>query len=165
MIEKVYSDGAVYLGETDGHGNPCGHGTLTFDDGRVFCGRLDYISQRGCGVWRYPDGSSLRGGFTVCPENPSWFYRFADGREVGGIVCNFISDEERHPTGMTDTDTVCAELTKGLAARGLAIEFNARALLADTLLLRGDDAETATRTLTHSGSMVTVPDAMRYLFG
>lgn len=162
MAEKIMLDEGEYIGEVSADGLPLGRGSLRFFDGRVFTGEIDYAAQRGHGVWRYPDGSTLRGGFSICPDAPFWSFTSSDGRGRTGSVSRFVS-EGGSATRDTEADEVCAYLVAMLAASGQSIEFNARAVLVDAVLRGGIDACEATYKLCRCGEFITLPDAMGIL--
>jgi len=162
MADKIMLDEGEYIGEMSADGMPLGRGSLRFFDGRVFSGEIDYAAQRGRGVWRYLDGSSLRGGFSICPEAPFWSYTSADGERHNGVVCRFVS-EGGAPARDVEADAACAEIVSMLRARGQSIEFNARAILVDAIVRGGIDAESAAYKLSRDGKFITVPQIMDIL--
>lgn len=161
MAEKIMLDEGEYIGEVAADGAPLGRGSLRFFDGRVFSGEIDYIAQRGQGTWRYPDGSSLRGGFSICADAPFWRFTRSDGESLTGAVCRFVS-EGGAELADGEADRVCAELVRELRARGQSIEFNARALLVDAVLRGGADVGDAVDRLP-SAELITVPLVMGVL--
>ncbi|MBQ9080703.1 MAG: hypothetical protein IJY27_06495 [Clostridia bacterium] len=162
MIARMDIDGAVYIGEVGEDGLPRGKGSLTFSDGRAFSGKLDYAAQRGSGVWRYPDGSTFRGGFSLCRETPVWLYTDADGCQTRGMVYRFVSEADGEID--READELCARLCKALRERGLTIEFNARALAVDALLRRGGHVmEFVVRLNGDENGFVTMPEVMKYM--
>lgn len=162
MIDKVTFENAEYVGQVDEYGMPSGRGSLRFSDGRVFTGELDSAAQRGRGIWRYPDGSCLRGGFTLCRDMPTWVYTDREGNTVSGIAYRFVSEVGEFNDA--EADEVCITLCKLLSERGLDIEFNARALLIDSIM-RNDRSVEDIVTALHSadGEFITVPRVMAVL--
>lgn len=162
MADKIMLDEGEYIGEVSADGMPLGRGSLRFFDGRVFSGEIDYAAQRGHGVWRYPDGSSLRGGFSICPEAPFWSYTSADGERHNGVVCRFVS-EGGALVHDVEADAACAAIVSMLRARGQGIEFNARAILVDTIVRGGVDDATVADKLSCDEKLITVPFVMDIL--
>lgn len=162
MIDKLIFDNAEYVGEVDEYGMPCGRGNLRFSDGRVFTGELNSVTQRGRGVWRYADGSCLRGGFTLCRETPAWVYTDSLGNTVSGIAYRFVSEVGEYEDA--EADGVCMQLCALLRERGADIEFNARALLIDAIIRGGGRVnEKAAVLLAGNTSFITVPQVMEIL--
>ncbi len=120
-----------YLGEADIYGMPDGRGRLVFPDKTVYKGSVDWNSQRGSGIWYYPDGSSMTGGFTLCRETPVFKYRYPSGEEKMRFMSRFMSDGNETDT---EADGICLELKKRFEREGVEIEYNARALLCDLIL-------------------------------
>ncbi len=162
MAEKIMLDEGEYIGDVSADGLPLGRGSLRFFDGRVFSGEIDYAAQRGHGVWRYPDGSCLRGGFSICAAAPFWSFTFCDGRNLCGAASRFVS-EGGGAAKDTEADGVCALLVSMLRVRGQSIEFNARALLVDIVLRGGIDAASAAYKLSRDEKFITVPQIMDIL--
>ena len=162
MIDKVIFEDAEYVGEVDEYGMPCGRGSFKFSDGRAFTGELDSVLQRGRGVWRYPDGSCLRGGFTLCREAPAWVYTDSHGNTVSGIAYRFVSEAGEFEDA--EVDAVCLELCEALRSRGAAVEFNARALLIDAIIREGRSVDAiVTALIQNNTDFITVPQVMAVL--
>lgn len=159
MAEKIMLDEGEYIGEVSADGVPLGRGSLRFFDGRVFSGEINYTAQRGRGVWRYPDGSSLRCGFSICAEAPFWSYTSADGEKYNGAVCRFVS-EGGVLARDSEADALCAELVQLLRERGQDIEFNARALTVDFALRHGQDARGVVQIFAVDTKLITVEHFM-----
>ncbi len=159
MAEKIMLDEGEYIGEVSADGLPLGRGSLRFFDGRVFSGEIDYAAQRGHGVWRYPDGSCLRGGFSICSDAPFWSYTSADGETYSGAVSRFVSEGDALRRD-DEADALCTELVRLLYARGQTIEFNARALIVDFALRHGQDARGVVQMLDDDTKLVTVEHFM-----
>ncbi|MGI6168017.1 MAG: hypothetical protein ACOYIA_07790 [Eubacteriales bacterium] len=158
----------IYIGETGPDGLPRGRGTIDFGDGRRYSGMIDGASQTGRGVYYYPDGSRLFGGFTINAGHPAWRFVYPDGREVAGFVSRFLADDEEVRRGeFNEIDSICAEITKAAEKLGLSVEYNARTILADALWRRGEqDAEAAVRAAASGCTgMLTVPYVIRYIYG
>ena len=158
MAEKLYLDEGEYLGETR-NGLPHGRGTLTFADGRSYSGEIDYEAQRGKGVWRYPDGSRLWGGFTICSETHTWVYTTACGVSLFGAVRRFVSEGDGAERD-SEADEICARMVELLEAREQGIEYNARALLVDLALCRGLEAEAAVALLPEDAAYILPPHVL-----
>ena len=158
MAEKLYLDEGEYLGET-ADGLPRGRGSLHFFDGRCFSGEIDYAAQRGSGVWRYPDGSSLRSGFTICPDAPTWVYTTAEGLSMFGSTLRFVSEGDAAERD-TEADGLCAGIVELLAVSGQGIEYNARALLVDLALRRGLDSRDAVALLPSDATFLLPPHVL-----
>ena len=162
MIDKVIFEDAEYVGEVNECGTPCGRGTLKFYDGRVYTGELYGQDQRGRGVWRYPDGSCLRGGFTLCRDTPEWVYTDGEGNTVSGIAHRFVSEVGRWQDA--EADLVAARLIRPLNLCGTGIEFNARALLVDAIIRKDKSVEQVSAALLDMGvDFITVPQVMDIL--
>lgn len=162
MIDKIVFENAEYVGEVDEYGMPRGRGSMKFSDGRVFTGELDSVSQRGRGMWRYPDGSCLRGGFTLCRDTPAWVYTDSCGKTVSGIAYRFVSEVGEFDDA--EADAVCLALCKMLRERGAEIEFNARALLTDVIIRRKLCVdEIVKRLLAADTDFITVPQVIGVL--
>lgn len=131
-IAIIELDGRRWTGETE-RGIPCGRGTMTAADGTEYTGSLDG-RERGRGVWKYPDGSRMVGGFTLCREAPLFLFTSPDGRETARLLRYFVSEPGAEPG---PADGVCRLLRDAAAEAGAELEFNARALLADEILTRG----------------------------
>lgn len=156
MADKIMLDEGEYIGEVSADGVPLGRGSLRFFDGRIFSGEIDYAAQRGRGVWRYPDGSSLRGGFSICPEAPFWSYTSADGERRSGAVRRFVT-EGGALVHDVEADAACAEIVSMLRARGQSIEFNARAILVDAIVCGGVDVGALSDKFSCDEKLITVP--------
>ena len=162
MIDKVIYEDAEYIGEVDEYGTPCGRGTLRFYDGRVYTGELDGEAQRGRGVWRYPDGSYLRGGFTLCRDTPTWVYTDGAGNTVSGIARRFVSEVGRWHDA--EANLVAIRLLRPLNRHGVGIEFNARALLVDAIIRKDKNIEeVAAALLAKEVDFITVPQVIDIL--
>lgn len=162
MIDRVIFEEAEYIGEVDEFGMPCGRGTLKFYDGRVYTGELDGEAQRGRGLWRYPDGSCLRGGFTLCRDTPAWVYTDGAGNTVSGIACHFVSEADGWHDA--EADLVAIQLLRPLNHLGVGIEFNARALIVDAIMRKGKKVDEVSDALLAKGvDFITVPQVMDIL--
>ena len=162
MIDRVIFEDAEYIGEVDEFGTPRGRGTLKFHDGRVYTGELDGEAQRGRGVWRYPDGSFLRGGFTLCRDTPTWVYTDSSGKTISGIAHRFVSEVGGWHDA--EADLVAIRLLRLLDHSGVGIEFNARALLVDAVMREDKKVEEISDALLAQGvDFITVPQVMGIL--
>lgn len=159
MIDVLIIDNAKYTGEVGNDGLPDGRGCLSFADGRVFSGEIHYSIQRGSGVWRYPDGSSLYGGFTLCRDMPAWKYCDAQGRITYGAVYRTVSENGENDD--LAADEACLMLCTKLRALGMSVEFNARALLVDAIMRDALTVDEAVMKLQiNNERFVTVPEVM-----
>lgn len=155
--EKTIADEpSGYVGETGPDGTPLGRGRLRFGDGTVYRGSIDWHSQRGIGVWYYPDGSSAGCGFTLCRETPALRLGSSSGKVYVRFLSRFMSED-----GASDpeADAVCAELKRRFDAAGVILEYNARALLCD-LILTGELPADAAFPPAGSPGVFRIPDAL-----
>ena len=155
--EKTIADEpSDYVGEAGPDGTPLGRGRLRFGDGTVWRGSIDWHSQRGSGVWYYPDGSSAAGGFTLCRETPALRFRSPSGETFVRFLSRFLSED-----GASDpeADAVCAELKHRFDAAGVKLEYNARALLCDLILTGELPADAALPPEGFKG-VFRIPDAL-----
>lgn len=169
-----YGD-AVFLGELDADGNPAGQGTLTFPDGTSFRGTVFAASVSGRGVWTYPDGSSMRGGFSVGRGNPAVAFEDAAGRRFFRILRAHVSDPDTDGSLSADARELSARADRAALllrdalrreAPDAALEFNARALLADEIVTENCSGEQIADLVSRAiaargtGTVIRVPAAV-----
>jgi len=156
-------DGVIWTGELSTDGLPLGKGILEFADGTRFSGDVDWYEQTGSGVWSYPGGGRLTGGFTLSAKAPLILYYPGHRKngETGGSYTRFLKyfgtdpGDPGSPCSMAGcrasfdpgreemknrVDALCARLVCRFRREGQELEYNARALLAD-LITSGELAE------------------------
>ncbi|MCQ2428672.1 MAG: hypothetical protein MJ137_09830 [Clostridia bacterium] len=75
-------DGIRFTGELSPDGYPDGRGVAEFPDGTRFVGSINWFEQKGSGVWKYNDGSTMTGGFTVSSDYPLLFFYPSKGESM-----------------------------------------------------------------------------------